>query len=232
LFSPILHVREIRVVRTEGRVDIAKVINALHEFYGRHMLLVSARDITTHVRQVVPDAKDVIVSKHYPSQLSVRITLVPLVAKLTIDPPLNAAPVSGSGSGPGTTTVADYLTENGVLVSIARPAGSQPLPTIRIVDWGVRPVPLSPVLAPEFLDRMRRAEGALALEFSQQIVSRTVYLRAREFHLDTPKLSFWFDLRSPLEEQLQRLRTFLTVVKFPEVKNYIDLRLIGKVVYK
>jgi hypothetical protein len=59
-----------------------------------------------------------------------------------------------------------------------------------------------------------------------------VYLRAREFHLDTPKLSFWFDLRSPLEEQLQRLRTFLTVVKFPEVKNYIDLRLIGKVVYK
>lgn len=93
-------------------------------------------------------------------------------------------------------------------------------------------MPGTVILPPEFFDRLRRAENALTLEFGQQVGLRTVYLRAREFHLDTPAISFWFDIRTPLEAQLQRLRTFLKAVKLPEVKEYIDLRLTGRVVYQ
>ncbi|NOS68080.1 MAG: hypothetical protein HOO67_07030, partial [Candidatus Peribacteraceae bacterium] len=237
LFSPIMHVREIQVVRTEGRVDLPAVLRVLSPFYGRHLLFVSANEIGQHIREVVPDASEVTVRKHYFSKLEVRIAVVPLVARVVIDPPLGSDTSSGSviTQGSGAIVAArptDFLSENGLLVSTVHTSLSQPLPVIRIVDWGARPVPMMPLLAPEFLDRMRRAEDALTLEFGQQIRTRTVYLRAREFHLDGPTISFWFDVRSPLEDQLQRFRTFLENVKLKDVKSYVDLRLIGRVVYK
>ncbi|MSR86596.1 FtsQ-type POTRA domain-containing protein [Candidatus Peribacteria bacterium] len=239
LFSPLLQIREVRVVRTEGRVDLQKVLETLSPLYGQHLLFLSTRDVTARVRQVVPDAVSVSVTKQYPSQVSVRIMLAPLVAHVRIaaDETLLA---SGSGSvvssgASGSVVIkadSEYLTGNGLLVSADRPPTAEPLPTIRVVDWSVRPVPGTVILPPEFFDRLRRAENALTLEFGQQVGLRTVYLRAREFHLDTPAISFWFDIRTPLEAQLQRLRTFLKAVKLPEVKEYIDLRLTGRVVYQ
>ncbi len=249
LFSPLLHIRQIRVVRAEGRVDLPVVLEALSPLYDRHLLFLSARDVAARVREVVPDASDVIVSKRYPSELHVRIALLPLIARVRIESPgetpqpvssssSSVAPVrtgsgsagvlSGSGSAPG----GEFLTQNGLLVSVPNPGALPPLPTIRIVDWSVRPVPMMPLLSPEFIERMRRAEEALALEFGQQIRLRTAYVRAREFHLDTPVVSYWFDTRSTLEEQLARLRIFLKSVKLADVKSYIDLRLTGRVVYK
>ncbi len=238
LFSPIMQVRDIRVVRTEGRVDLRTVLEALSPLYGRHLLFLSTRDVTARVREVVPDAVNVSVSKQYFSQISVTITLAPLVARVRIAPSTDAVAAAGSGSvvgGSGAvrgTSQEEYLTENGLLVGATRPPDATPLPTIRIVDWSVRPVPGTVILPPEFYDRMRRTENALTLEFGQQIRLRTVYLHAREFHLDTPTVSYWFDIRSPLEAQLQRLRTFLKTVKLTDVKSYIDLRLAGRVVYK
>lgn len=228
LFSPILRVREIRVIRGEGRIDLPSVLAVLSPFYNRHLLLVPAHEVSQKVRQVVLDAKDVTVSKRYPSQISVKITLVPIVARVLIEP-VQSDPDLGTGSG--STQRGEYLTENGLLVAATPPDGD-PIPTIRIVDWGVRPVPVTKLLDPTMLRELRQAEQALAVEFNQNIKMRTVYLRAREFHLDTDKISFWFDERMPIEDQLQRLRTFLTAVKLTDVQNYVDLRLIGRVVYK
>ena len=143
----------------------------------------------------------------------------------------SAVGLDGSGTLLG-APAGDFLTENGLLVSTVHVSLSQPLPLIRITDWGARPVPMTPLLTPAFLDRLRKAEDALTLEFGQQIRTRTVYLRAREFHLDTPKVSYWFDVRTPLADQLQRLRVFLGNVKLQDVKSHIDLRLIGRVVYQ
>lgn len=247
IFSPIMHVRGIRVIRTEGRVDIPAVLRALAPLYGRHLLFVSTHDVGKRVRESVPDANDVTVQKHYPSELLVRISVAPLVARVIIESPnaAEAGPVRGNalngnevnvglpGSGAliGART-ADFLTNDGLLVSIAHVSLSQPLPLIRIVDWGARPVPMVPLLAPAFLDRMRHAEDALTLEFGQQIRTRTVYLRAREFHLDSQTVSFWFDMQTQLADQLQRLRVLLANVKLQDVKSHIDLRLMGRVVYK
>lgn len=227
-------------MRTEGRVDIRKVLETLAPLYGKHLLFLSTRDVTARVREVVPDALSVSVSKLYPLQMSVRITLAPLVARVQILASAGSRTlVAGSGSdipaGSGAVLPApntEYLTENGLLISAVRPSDAEPLPAIRVVDWGVRPIPGSVILPPKFFDRVRRTENALTLEFGQNIRLRTIYLRAREFHLDTPAVSYWFDEKTPIEAQMQRLRTFLKTIKLTEVKNYIDLRLTGRVVYK
>ena len=236
LFSPIIRVREIRVARSEGRVDVRAVAEALSPLYGWHLLFLPAHEVVSRVRSVVPDASGIEVRKEYPSLLSVHITLVPVVARLSIQSP-GQVPASGSGtiasgSGAAVAVEYDYLAENGMYVSAPDRRKDSPLPTLRVVDWGVRPVPGMLLITPEFLDRMRRAEQALSREFAQQIRTRTIFLRAREFHLDTPSISFWFDVRSPLEQQLGRLRSFLRSVKFKDVKSYVDLRLTGRVVYK
>lgn len=245
LFSPILHVREIRVIRAEGRIALPAVLQALAPLYGRHLLMISTHDVEGRVKRAVPDASDVYVRKRYPSELVVRIAVSPLVARILIDPPgagaedrassydaaSEAADLVGSGAISGEKT-ADFLTANGMLVSTAHVTVSQPMPVIRVVDWAARPVPMHTLLTPEFMDRMKRAEDALALEFGQQIATRTVFLRAREFHLDSPKVSFWFDVRTPLEDQLQRLRIFLGQVKLQDVKSHVDLRLTGRVIYQ
>ena len=238
-FSPILHVREIRVIRSDSRIDLGSVLQALTPLYDRHLFFVSTRDIIARVHDVVPDASDVTVQKNYPSKLVVKISLVPLIARIMIDPPLggitgstgSGAVASGSGALVGSSST-QFLTQNGLLVSAVHPVLTQPIPLIRIVDWAVRPVAETPLLTSDFLHRIQYAEETLTREFSQRIVRRTVYLRAREFHLETPAISFWFDAREPLQTQLQRLRTFLKNAKLQDVKQYVDLRLIGRVVYK
>jgi hypothetical protein len=237
LFSPILSVREIRVIRAEGRVDVRAVMEALAPQYGRHMIFLPQQEIVTAIRNVVPDTAQIEVQKHYPSQISIRITLKPLAARLVIEQPGvvagSGAVVATSGSGAAVTAkMYDFLTENGTYVQSDSKQSQLALPMIKVVDWGVHPAPNSPLISEEILKNMKLAEQALALEFGQEIRLRTVYIRAREFHLDTAKVSFWFDIRTPLEQQLGRLRSFLKSVKLTEVKSYIDLRLAGRVVYK
>ena len=79
---------------------------------------------------------------------------------------------------------------------------------------------------------MHNAEQALDEQFGQKVRSRSVYLRAQEFHLLTQQYSLWFDLKSPLEAQLLRYRLFLQTVGKDTAKEYIDLRLTDRVVYK
>ena len=88
------------------------------------------------------------------------------------------------------------------------------------------------MLQESFFTAMRSAEEVLGTEFNQHVLTRTVYLRAREFHFAMGKWSLWFDSSSPLEEQIARYRIFLKEVGLPAVKDYIDLRIAGRVVYK
>lgn len=237
LFSPLTRVREIRIVRTDTRVDIRKVLEHVRPLYGQHLFFLSSSDISSLVREAVPDVQTVAVHKEYPSRLGIRLVLLPLIARLKIESPV---PQGKSGSGAGLTgsgalargKMYDFLAQNGMYVVSPDEQKDAPLPTIRIVDWGARPIPNTRLINAELLEQMNRAEQALVREFGQQIKSRTVFLRAREFHLDTPQRSYWFDMRSPMEEQLGRLRSFLRAAKLQDVKSYIDLRVEGRVMYK
>ncbi len=249
LFSPLLHVREIRVVRGQGRVDVAAIQHALLPLFGRHLLLLSSADVEARVRAAVPDLESVQISKQYPARLFLRVRVKPLVARLMLDepkplggtpltPPATATgaaaiPTVASGSmAPQLVEKKDYLTENGLLVSTTSAESGTSLPLIRVTDWGVRPSPSQRLMPEDFLQRMRDAERILTDEFGQAVTARTIYLRAQEFHLQAGKLSLWFDMQSSLEDQLTRYRLFLKTVGVGGAARYVDLRLTGRVVYR
>lgn len=232
LFSPFAELQEIRVQRTDTRVDIEAIQRSLLPLFHQRLFFISSREVIAIVHRAVPDAEDVSVDKEYPSTLAIRVTLKPLVARLQIE-----APKGFGGSGSGLTTkpspaTTDYLSANGMYVSAPNTQTGAPLPTIKIVDWGVRPVPGTILFPDGLLERMTIAETQLRTQFNQPIIARSVYLRAREFHLASKQASFWFDMKSPLDEQLARFRTFLTAVNLAQVHFYVDLRLSGRVVWR
>jgi hypothetical protein len=96
----------------------------------------------------------------------------------------------------------------------------------------VKPDPWKPLLTTEFLQNMKTTEDALQSQFGQLIRNRTVFLRAREYHLQTQTAELWFDLKSPIEEQLARYRLFLQSVPPGSAKQYVDLRIPDKLIYK
>lgn len=227
LFSPIIEVREIQVQRTDVRLDIEQVQTVLASLFGEHLFFLAEGDVAALLREQIPDIEDVQVAKRYPSTLLVRVSLEPFVAKLAI-----VSPDAASAEQTGTGSMVDYLTGRGVYIASSRADETEPLPIIRLVDWGVRPVAGSALLSPAFLERMTMAERALQQQFGLGVEQRTVYLRAQEFHLDVGGYTLWFDIRSPLEAQLQRYRTFLRSVQPGEITEYVDLRLADRVVYK
>ncbi len=234
LFSPIFQVREIGVSRKDARIDIEHVQRLLASLKKRHMLFLSSQEVlpllrdglpatkTTPAQPGIADLESVTVNKRYPSTLLVRLTLDPLIARLKI------------ASSTGGTTMADFLTEKGVYVSYSpdQVGSGASLPLITIVDWKDPPAPFQRLLDPTFLIAMNQAEEAVREQFGQQVRSRTVYLRGQEFHFQTPEYALWFDIRSPLDMQLLRYRMFLQTVGKAAAKEYVDLRLSDRVVYK
>ena len=130
-------------------------------------------------------------------------------------------------------TVVGALTERGVFnLATTLPTGTGSLPTIDIVDWGARPESGARLLSSAFLKTMGDAEAILQAQFGQTVGQRTVYLRAQEFHFGIQGISLWFDAQSSLEVQLQRYRTFLQSVGLSSAREYIDLRIADKVIYR
>ena len=240
MFSPILNVREIRVSRSDPRIDVEQIQFALSDLFGEHLLFVSTQQIEDLLNKAVPDLKEAAISKQYPSTLQVRLSLDPIIARLQIADP-DTGVVSGSGAVTGSGAVggqvvegSDFLTSEGLYVVYRDSqvqAGSGTL-ELDIVDWAVKPTPWKQLVSPQLLQAMGKAEDELRKEFGHTIRSRAVYVRAREFHLRTETYTLWFDLRSPLDEQILRYRFFLQFAGKEAAKEYIDLRLTDKVVYK
>ena len=242
LFSSVFEVQEIRVQRTDQRIDIERVQHLLSPLFKRHLFFLSSQEVLPLLKNGLPESRDapalpgiadivsVEVNKRYPSSLLLTIKLDPLIARIKIIDPDTKGKPGGTGS-----SLQEYLTSQGVYVQY-RPdqAGSSgtALPQLRIVDWGVRPSPSTPLLDSMFLRTMEHAEQALLEQFGQKIKERTFYVRAREFHLQTQEYALWFDLKSSLESQLLRYRIFLQTVGKGAAKEYIDVRLTDKVVYK
>ncbi len=238
IFSPILDIRELHVARSDARLDSELIQNALRPLFGRRLPLLSVEEIPPLLtaelpdvhRSAVPDLATVTIRKDYPSSLQIRITLRPLAYRLSIETigqaQANPPPAAGSG--------ADFLTKDGLFVSYttAQAGSGSALPQLRIVDWGVKPDPWKPLVDTEILSAMQKTEAALAADFTQTIRSRTIYLRAREYHLQTQTLALWFDLKNPLEDQLARYRLFLDTVPAGTAKQYVDLRITGKLIYR
>lgn len=245
LFSSALHIRAVRIPLTDPRIDVEQVQQGLASLFGRHLFFLHTHDVHKAAHNVVPDLATVSVAKAYPATLEVRLTLRPLVARLSIDDPnvtQNARDVragatsedTGSGAGARADTRGDFLTEDGLYVAYAQTQvqSGAALPQLHIVDWGVRPMPGTLLLEPDMLVAMREAEHMLEEQFRQTVRLRIVYLRAREFQLETSVHALWFDLRTPVADQLARYRTFLQTVGEEAARQYVDLRLVDKIIYQ
>ncbi len=225
LFSPVVQVREIEVLRESPRLDIERVQQALAPMFGKHLFFLSSFEVAGLLEDRIPDLHSVSTGKTYPSTLHVRIELQPLVARLRITEP-GQEYVNASGA------TVDFLTDHGIYIATTSAKDIETLPEITIVDWGVRPDPGSDLIDPLMLERMNAAELTMLRQFGQEISKRIVFLRAQEFHLATGDIELWFDLRSPLKEQIERYRLFLREVSLDAVNQYIDLRIDGRVVYR
>ncbi len=229
-FSPVIQVREIRVQRTEARVDIERVQKALSPLFGRHLLFLPDFEVQELLRDAVPDLLDVEVKKNYPSELIVKVQLRPILARLTIETPPDVPTGSGTvvrGTG---VPLHDYLTDNGIYVS--SPLLLSGSTTYIIRDWTLRPVPGTTLLSEDVLKFLRESEASLQKDLSLAVTMRVIYLRAQEVHLQVGKLSVWFDARSSLAPQLERLRIFIQSQAWNEAKLYVDVRLAGRVIYR
>lgn len=238
LFSPLLTVREVRIARSDARIDIEHVQRLLRPLFGRHLLFLSSQEVLPLLKQGrpegpnqraepgIPDLASVQVLKRYPSTLSLKLTLDPLIARLQI---VDSAGKTATGS-----MNVDFLTAKGVYVAYSpdQVGSGVLLPLVRVVDWNEPPQPFEALFDDEFLKAMHNAERALDEQFGQKVRSRTVHVRGQEFHLQTAEYALWFDLRSPLEMQLTRYQLFLQSVGKADAKEYVDLRLTDRVVYK
>lgn len=227
VFSPAITVREIQVTRESPRLDIEEVQQALAPMFNKHLFFLSQFEVANLLRENIHDIASVSMDKIYPSTLHVSIALDPLTARLRIiDPEVDVYSYVHSGA------TLDFLTDDGLYVVTLAAQDTEVLPEIYVVDWGVRPLPGAPLINPLFIERMSAAEITLLRQFGQEVTRRIVYVRAQEFHLQIGGISLWFDLKSPLEEQLQRYQTFLQEQSLDDVQEYIDLRVQGRVIYK
>lgn len=232
LFSPLFDVREIRVIRSDRRIDVESVQHALLPVFGDQLLFLNEKSILPLVEQSVPDVRTVTIEKRYPSTIAIRLVLEPIVALLEIVDPTGA--ISPAVTGTGSDLLGDYLTADGMYVtyppSLAQ--GGSGTAVVRIVDWGVRPEPWKHLLDRDVLEHIAQAEQALRTEYGEVVSQRVAYLRSREFHLQTRSYSLWFDMRSPVSEQIARYGLFLKSVGVQGASKYVDLRLHDRIVYR
>lgn len=228
--SPILEVRQIRVQRSELRVDIERVQKVLSPLFERRMLFLTASEVEALLAPSFPDLERVSVSKHYPSELKVTLYLKPVIAELDIEEPPPVQTASGVIL-PAEVPGKDYLTENGIYVRL--PGSFSGVTTISITDWTLRPVPNTELISVEFLQTLEEAEKGLSAALNQEVRKRTVLLRAQEFQLTMQSgITFWFDTKSDVSVQLDRLKVFRQAVGMGEVQRYVDLRLSGRVIFR
>jgi len=228
LFSPLLTVRSIEVIRESPRLDIEQVQQTLAPLFGKKMLFLTPFEAEDLLRASITDLRDLRISKAFPGTLRISIVLDPLVARLAIASP-EALDRSAAGSGASI----DFLTSEGVYVRTSSVQDGDTFPEITLVDWGVRPQPGTVILPPQFLERMNAAEVVLLRQFGEEVRKRVAYVRAQEFHLLLGNNRFlWFDLRSPIDKQAERYRIFLKEIGPEKAKEYVDLRIEGRVVYK
>ncbi len=231
LFSPFFDVREIRIRRQDPRVDIEEVQHLLTPLFRERLILVTKNEILSMLSPNYPDIDRIDISKEYPSMLTVSIYLEPVVASVIIDD--SDVPSSASGTVVTASGSYAYLTEQGYFVtSPIKLSGTVPVPVLRLTDWGIRPQNRTRAVSRDFIEQIFIARDTLRTDFGLSTRDINVYVRAQEFHIRTNKTTLWFDLKSPLSLQLERFREFLKSLTLDQAKEYIDLRIADKIIYK
>ncbi len=231
LFAPFFDVRQIHIRRQDPRIDLEDIQQTLKPLFKQRLLLVTKGQVSAMLQSEYPDIDHVDIVKEYPSTLTVSIYLESIAAAVIIDDS-DASAASQTGAIVGSGSYA-YITRSGYYVnSPIKLTGSTPIPTLRLTDWGIRPQNRTPALPPDFIEEIFAARDTLRTDFGLTTRDIAVYVRAQEFHIRTNKVTLWFDLKSPLPVQFQRFREFLKTLTLDQAKEYVDLRIADKIIYK
>lgn len=246
LFSPTFTISSIRVSREDRRMDVEEIQKLLAPNFGRHILFISPLLLSGTLESAFPEIAKATIRRIFPHELHVLLTMDPIVATVFLGEPddteaslaaLRANASASSGS------LHRYVSSKGAYLEypFEIPEGETPCLRLSLVDWAARPTHRQQLLTPAILENMRQTRAILEQSFGHSIPSMTVYLRAREFHVETvhpgqPKdherIILWFDFTvSPLA-QIERYREFLRIIPPSELTEYVDLRLHDRVIYR
>ena len=229
LFAPFFDVRAINVRRQDPRIDPGEIQQILTPLFDERLVLVTRSHVESLLKEKYPDITSVKIEKNYPSTLIVSLELEPVVAAAVIDD----APKGASGATVMTATGAySYITRSGMFITSAISLSSSPLPELYLIDFTIRPEERMKLFTPDFLEMVFLARDTLRRDFGMDSEKIVIYVRAKEFHIKTKETTLWFDSISLLPVQLQRFREFLKDIPLAQAKEYIDLRIADKVVYK
>ncbi len=234
LFAPFFNVRRINIERRDPRIDPGEIQQTLSPLFNQRLVLITKAQVSSMLEAVYPDITSVSIGKEYPSTLSVFIALEPVIAEVVMEESGTKETDTQSGAvraGTGTVQYA-YVTTQGTYVTSPIRLTKEKLERIVITDWGIVPQNRTKLLTSEVLRTIFLARDTLRRDFGLQPTKIIVYLRAQEFHIKTPKGTLWFDERTDLPMQFQRFREFLKEISLDQVKEYIDLRIADKIVYK
>jgi hypothetical protein len=229
LFAPYFDVREIHVRRQDPRIDPENIQQTLSPLFKQRLILVTRAQVTEMLQNVYPDIEKVDINKEYPSTLQVTVYVEPVAAEISL-----MMEIVGSGGVVTTTgsSMYSYVTKSGMFTTSPIKLSGAPLPKITVTDWGVEPQNRTQIFEEGYLQSMLLARDILQRDFGLTSVGITLYLRAKEFHIRTNKIALWFDLQTPLAVQFQRFREFLKALSLDQAKEYIDLRIADKIIYK
>lgn len=229
LFAPHFDVHEIQVRRQDPRIDPESIQQTLSPLFKQRLVLVTRAQVTEMLQTVYPDIEKVEINKEYPSTLQVTVFVEPVAAEISL-----TMETTGSGGVLTTTgsSMYSYVTKTGLFTTSPIKLTGSPLPKITVTDWGIEPQNRTKIFEEDFLQTMLLARDILQRDFGLTSVGITLYLRAKEFHIRTNKVTLWFDLQTPLAVQFQRFREFLKALSLDQAKEYIDLRIADKIIYK
>ena len=234
LFAPFFNVRRINIERRDPRIDPGDIQQTLSPLFNQRLVLVTKAQVASMLTGDYPDITSIAIGKQYPSTLSVSITLEPVIAEITMEEASVKQSETQSGAiktGTGTTEYS-YITSKGTYVTSPIRLTKQKIERITITDWNMLPQNRTKLITPDVLRTIFLARDTLRRDFGLEPIKIIVYLRAQEFHIKTPKGTLWFDERTDLPMQFQRFREFLKEIPLDQVKEYIDLRIADKIVYK
>ncbi len=232
LFAPYFDVREMKVRRQDPRIDPEEIQQTLSPLFRQRLVLVTKNQVASLLQEAYPDIERVEISKEYPSTLSISVYIEPVAAEVSIADSTDTSTGSGTVITNSGSRVYTYVTNKGTFVTSPIQLTGGPYPKLTLTDWGIRPQNRTFLLQPEFLQTIFLARDTLLRDFGLQSNNITVFLRAQEFHIKTNKTTLWLDVRSPLNVQFQRFREFLKTLLLDQAKEYIDLRIADKIIYK
>ena len=239
LFSSTFVVSSMRVSRQDHRVDIEEIQELLRPFFGRHILFVSPLLLEHTIQSAYPEVSAVHVRRNFPDELVMTLYMDPISAEILIGEPSDTeaeyVQVAESLETEQREVPYAYVTERGIYLEypFSFPAKQEEERlTIHLVDWAVKPTHRQKILSEDVIRNMVSAKRILRQSFGHSIPFITFYLRAREFHVQTEERVLWFDFSTPIVQQINRYRTFLRAIPQDRAKDYVDLRLHDRVVYR